>query len=337
MSHQTVSKHILLALPFALALAPPGVTAPPVKGDVALLNLLRSVQSTNQTLLKRGELTAVVQTTRHGKNSSSVVNIEAKLVWEGDKTYWNYKLLDEDRAGSGEKSLEQKAGQMIEIGNGRLLMCFWPGAQLAQRISDKSVSYRDQLRLRPDQIWFSLEGLGSWEEFLDPAQAPKVTTEFHVTKSGADRIVVQRRYSNGAIHRVIASLRQGGNIVEYDSVGVKASHAVLRRGSYEWKEHPSGKWYLTNYDYEQTYRGDPPSSGFKYSLHITDIDPDPSISADRFQFSSFHLPRGTLVEEIGVKRRSYRLGDARSEVTQEVLDRLSEKLRADGFASKRNE
>lgn len=307
--------------------------APPIEGDGKLLQLLQDAQATNKTLFRRGKMDIEV----HQNRDRAV----ATLIWSGEKTYWDYTHWDRTRDAKGKPITIVSRVRMVKTP--KELMWYSPEAQLLQRIKDKSRGYPSLLNARPDDIWFSLEGVVDWAEILDPAQAHKGVTKYVIRKKDDAHVVVERHHSSGVILSMEASLKQGGNIIAYESIpppGNKSlplgKRAWWNKGTYDWAKDENQNWYLKRYAWQNSNEGDPEILNFDFTLDIKNFDPNPRIPNNRFQVASLKVVPGTTVEEVGGKGRTYRIGKKGKEkknVSQEVLDRLAEKIRSLGFAS----
>lgn len=306
--------------------------ATPVEGDADLLQLLIEAQETNRAQFRRGKLTA--------RAVEKVQNIEteATIVWDGERTCWTYyRLITAAAPRAGEKGprVLEREGSMI-YANGRL-MCYWPKPGLAQMIADKSTTYESILKLRPDQIWFTMEGRYDWRDVLVPQTTADNLLKISVRREGSDGVVVEQHYRNGNILRYVASLRQGANIISYEKVFGSGREGSWRTGEYEWEQDRRGNWYLKHCEWKWSSRGDPEILDLDYVLDVLEFDPDPVIPPERFEFASLKLASGTTVEaRSGGKSRTYRVGRGGKEqekVSVENLNELAEKLKAGGFAA----
>jgi len=300
-----------------------------VEGDRALLDLLSAAQVTGQASFPHGALAAKVHSTNVGGALDEAVDVVANVVWSGSSTYWKYRqtvLL----TGHAPEITE---GEMIETRD--LRFHYWPDRKLAQIVSDGLGGYRPELRLRPDR-WFVV-GVGSrhWSDLFDVGTAqrpPKVAFDKLEVSSDGDEIVV-RRFLDGSFLRITASLKAGGNVVEYEDT-TTAEDPMWFRGAYEWKKLPDKRFWLQHHEYAMAVNGDKSHPNKTYELTVTDFDPEPAIAADRFRFESLNLPVGTQIQEVskaGTKR--YRQGQ-KTPTRQELLDELADGLRGKGFAAK---
>jgi len=291
-----------------------------VHGDASLLELLITAQKTNIASFPRGSLTAEVRVVQANGFSNAV---EASVVWEGERTYWEFDT--EDISPDRPKPLKTRRRMIEDAG---ILMVYFPGAPYAQIATDRSAGYGDRLRLRPDQAWFNFEGNNDWAEEFDPAKHPD--SVFTVGADG-DLIVVERKQANGNLLRLRASLDKGANVVAYEDQFGPSGEGFWREGKYDWVQDSAGNWRLQRYEYKRAFSGDPDDFDLTYVLEVSAFDPDPIIAADRFQFESFDLADGTIVEVVGANPRTYRHGDVNN--PQDVLEELARKLREEGFAA----
>jgi hypothetical protein len=115
--------------------------------------------------------------------------------------------------------------------------------------------------------------------------------------------------------KIVASMAHDGNILEYEATPHTGNadrpedeRSFWRRGAYEWAKDARGRWYLKRYEYQRSSTGSPKEVDTDFVLEVESFNPDPKIPENRFEFQSFDLPDGTLVEEFfGPVRRSYRV------------------------------
>jgi hypothetical protein len=155
-----------------------------------------------------------------------------------------------------------------------------------------------------------------------------------------DNIVLERVFRQGMTQRISASWSSGGNIVSYSATpfpnppaGVFGLASMAR---YEWLQDEHGVWYPTLI-YHSEYESDPDEPAYSYTCRIDEFTSQPEIPPERFEQSSLDLNDGTIVDEMGPNRRTYRYGKPADELSQEDLDRLAEELRRRGFGLRETE
>lgn len=295
-----------------------------VEGDVGLLELLRAAQLTNRALYPSGELTATVSS----RWDETTTDITTAVAWKGDQTYWDYEMSQS----SPNLSLHEKC-RMID--DGRTLFCYWPEIIFLQKIADRSLSRAEQLSLRPDQVWFRLEGIAEWTSLLEPQKLPSGSVDdsvrIVVNRLDDDQIEIERRHSTGAVLRIVASLAANGNVVDYEGTPGGQVH-IWRKGHYEWLKDSGGQSVLKSYDYERALKGDKRKPDRTFHLVVDSFKPDAQIASDRFYLSSLGVPPDATVEDVSAAgSRRYR--NSRPAMLDEAaLIELSRKLRAEGFA-----
>ena len=303
-----------------------------VEGNEDLLQLIIAAQKTNQTLFPEGQLKAKVRgewRSVKGGVTSFTVDAVADVVWDGKKTFWDYRLTAEWRPEEGNKSVI--SAQMIETDG----MLYWYSAERnrAQKIADQVSGYHSELKLRPDQIWFKLGESIDWLDVLKLSAQPPKVTKFVVRQAENGNVVVERHFEGGKILRIEASFEAGGNIVAYETI-LRDRRGIWRKGTYEWAKDSRGRFYLRSYLYKRSVDGDPQRPDRIFSLEVLDFNPEPVIAPDRFEWASLKVPSGTFIHEKAHNRnKRYRLGQEPSKVDLQALDKFAEKLAAEGFAA----
>lgn len=316
----------------------------PVEGDAALLKTLVDVQATNLTLFPKGELTAEV------REKFSQLDIKATVIWEGSRTYTRFRTKQVIERPIKGKSGEMEAvdsiqeGEMIEIPG--VLMVHFPSNHQARRYVEHvaGAGYLRELKLRPDQIWFSYEGDVNLKELISPTSTRAAGVKFVVNREEPDRVIVDRYFGGNAYLRFVASLASGGNIVSFETMH-PGPKDISSKGSYAWERDKEGRWYLRELHYEAILRSNPKLLSQDFTLRVMEFNPEPVIPSNRFEFSSFKFEEGTVVEEgliLGRNsaatpgRRTYRVGKGgRTEknLNETQLNTLSDKQRAARFAA----
>jgi len=157
-----------------------------------------------------------------------------------------------------------------------------------------------------------------------------------VTREAGDRVVVTWHYDGGHWLKAVASMAQGGNIVEYASDDkTDETFIFTMSGQYTWAQDHQRNWYLTSYRAKR-YDGKRKRPSLDYLLEVSEFSSAPEIAPNRFEFASFNLPPGTTVEEGGRKNaRRFKVGaDQKPGVQlQSALEALGHELKKRGFAS----
>lgn len=312
--------------------------APPVEGDGALLELLRSAQETNATLYPRGRLSVeatFVSRTFEGEERRTQVT--GYLVWDGENTYRDFVRLDQNPTYT-----QRKLVSSIDSDNKRIVHV--PDRSALETYEGPSAKVPRIYRLRPDELWFRLERETEWKLVLSPTHLAEFVEKYLVRRLDEDRVLVERHHADDSVFRIEASLRTGGNIVRYElSQPNEVRKGMWADGRFHWAKHSSGVWYLKQYDYMRSFSNNPQEPDHVYSMVVTDFDPNPSIPRSRFEMASLDLAAGTMVTEYGPDNReknAYRIGDAAPPaegVEEEVFENLARKLRDKGFASPRRQ
>lgn len=325
----TVSLCVLSLLSLQLSAAA-GV---PVEGDVQLLRMVRDAQITNAAQFQRGAMRCKIHDRRVD------LQIDATVVWDGEKTFWEYELSERMPRTEGTnqpKGRRTEKGRFIE--EGKLRSFYFPESRFAQIINNGNQGYRDQFKVRPKDLWFKMEGIHVWAEFLNPDAEPPPIFSLTVRRDGDDRVIMERRNQRNDVMTVVASLAQDGNIIQYESAPhsgneslPKDSRSFWRWGRYQWAKDARGVWYLKHYEYKRSSTGSPTELNFDFVVDVESFNPNPDIPPDRFKLASLKLPNGTTVEEIGPNPKTYRIGGKQDAVKQDTLDSLSDLLRSKAF------
>ncbi|MFN0050694.1 MAG: hypothetical protein ACKV0T_00795 [Planctomycetales bacterium] len=309
----------------------PAYSGTTVDGDVGLLRLVRDAQLTNAAQFQRGEMHVEI-------NSKDIgLRVDALIVWDGEMGFWDYEALVPVK-GDGkvpiQRTTQKERGRFID--DGRIRSFYLPDARLAQIVDNKSIGYRQQLKVRPSDLWFVMEGVHRWSELLDPDRdAPGYTMA--VRKEGSTQIVIERREPRGGVLTVVVDISKDCNIVKYESVPPPGNdqrpedeRSFWRAGVYDWEKDNRGAWYLRRHWYQCSSAGSPSKLDYDFEFEVTSFNPTPDILRNRFQSESLELPVGTIVEMIGSNPRTYRVGQEDNAALRE-LDPLSEVLRRKAF------
>ena len=338
-----------------VALIADAVAAPPVEGDRDLLRLLIAAQETNASLYPSGRMQFRV------RDAATIGTCEAEgtVVWDGPKIRWDYSARECGPREAGPKvtreeieTLERIVGQprkirRIEIPGG--LMSYRPelGIAAVGTGTRPGAGYATLLEVCPHQGWYRIGGpygpeSSSWRRWLDPEQVPYTVTRFTVSKEPQDQVAVVIRFRGGDSLRILASLRCGGNVIEYETLlgaerrGRVPSRGIFwRQGSYDWAQNSNGEWYLKHMECRRSSTGDPTSLYMDFALDVDSFDPKAPINPSEFTLASLKLAPGTTVEETGKRKRTYRIaggGKEKKGIDRDRLDALGESLRESGFA-----
>ncbi|MGC1273885.1 MAG: hypothetical protein WBC44_09275 [Planctomycetaceae bacterium] len=350
-------RHIPTGFAFAVfaVLMPAAVAAPPVEGDADLLRLLVAAQETNASLFPLGRMQF------RAKDAAAIGASEAEgtVVWDHSKIQWVYSERQRLPRGGGVtwtaeelKTVEWMIGpktqiRRIEIPGG--LMSYRPDTGNAYVASGTKpgAGYADLLEVCPHQCWYRLDGpyskaSGDWRRLLDPKRTPETVTKIVVTKQLDDQVLVMLHYRSGDRVRVVASLRHGGNVIEYETLLSKESRERVptpgifwHQGSYDWAQTSGGEWYLKHMECRRSSSGDPESLFMDFTLDVVSFDSKARISPSEFTLASLKLAPGTTIEETGKRERTYRIaggGKEKKGIDRHRLDALGESLRESGFA-----
>jgi hypothetical protein len=307
-----------------------------LEGDPRLYEMLRAAQKTNLARLNKGRFRAkVIADWQRGMHAEA----KALVIFSGEKTYREYTHATSQPDPQGKQRKTQSGKQTVKmIEEPGLLTMYVPKVKLLQKLEDSKKTYPEELKLRPDQIWFSLEGSRNWIEFLEPDTFAAEKFRRVLRRESENIVVLEHtnRKTGGRI-RIVFSLAQGGNVVSYERVPGDPSRAFSGAGSFEWKRHPSDVWYLHKLSYHYETPAANPKYTKKYSLEVTEFDPDLKIAPEQFSLSALQVPNGTFVEEwnsTGRNKTYYKGGKKPRKNIGAILEELAKKLRSKGFAEK---
>ena len=192
--------------------------------------------------------------------------------------------------------------------------------------------------MHPQEKWFQYgRSKRTWPDLLSRYEGTITVTQER--EQIVKVLLVDKR---GFELTVRASLAQGGNVVSFQSdvdpperpeTSDPEAHYVVSWGEYEWKQHPTGVWYLSSCALRESNVGETDQPYFKWDLTVSDFDPSPKIPKNQFTFESFKLLAGTRVSESKVSgSRRWKVGEPPGTVAQPTLDKAARELKGKGFA-----
>ena len=315
----------------------------PVEGDQALLKTLADVQATNLALYPKGELTAEVD------EKFSKLAAKATVIWDGNRTYWKYRLKQvghvpvKGKPGEMEEVDSVQEGEMIEI-PGELMLYFPSFLQARRYVQHESgEGYARELKLRPEQTWYKYEGDIDLKELISPTSTRMQGCNFVVSSKPPDQAVVECRNKSGCCLRILASLAAAGNIIGYEILE-PTKDDLYSKGEYSWAQDSAGRWYLRELHSQESSTPRPENICREVQIKVTHFNAEPVIRNDRFSFSSFDFAEGTVVEDgliLGNRAGSknlwtYRVGangQAKKSPNESELNKLADKQRSKKFAA----
>jgi len=304
----------------------------PVKGDPAAFAQVRAALAENASRFLRGSFRFTADDRVAGKRA------EMRLVWDGPRTRWTgwHSHLGASQVGAtGVKSEREYVHRVDIIQTPEFLHGYWPERGWAQTSRAGERAFEKWLHVRPDELWFALEGVVAWQKLLDPAQAGENVTGFTVEHEAGQRVRIERRHDSGGVIRVIAALEQGANIIEYQTIpGRSPLPEVKRHGSYRWARHDSGVWYLEELK-SRRYKVNTSELDLDFTLSVGEFNPNPVLPRDFFEFASLQVAEGTNIEDVaGSTRKVWRRGGQPAESLEKKLRDMAGRLQEKGFSSK---
>ena len=303
--------------------------------DTNWLELLKVAQKSTQGRFPQGEAKVVLREGQTGK-----VNVhnyyDCHVIWSGAKVWTS---IDKWRVESRNSfPLEPCFDREVWIVDGLKSILFAPlnGSVVTSSIVDGGPPLRS--RLSPDFSWFGpWGGEGSpWITLLDPRLITRVdnTKITYKTKSlSSDLIEVRREDGHLKSSMVMVfSLEKDGNLVRSDLKMPSNKYEIHE--TCEWKKDSSGAWFLSKRieDMVQHLHDDFATLYKEYETISFDASHLPKPS--RFKLESLKLPGGTTITDTSGKMIQ-RVGDPPVQTVVGELDRLSDRMRSQGFAAGR--
>ncbi len=303
-----------------------------IEGDPAPLQALIAAQETNRASYPKGRLVGKVKSVTPTERLSG----DVAVTWEGKNSRTDLTYTRTASAGT-----PGAATTTSVVETAATCWHFFPSSKLLQQVPAGGRSYPAEFKVRPQDLWFSMERLIAWRDYLDPEKSRKRNVERVVVRREGDEVLVTEHYANGAVFVVKASLTAGGNVVSFETPRLPtakedAAGWMVFRGRYEWDKTPSGVPWVRRLECWQSPPGDPDGEGVYYIFEASAFEPSPRIPKDVFTMAGLNAPKGTRVEVFDAKNqivRSYAIGGRSPAITAESLDELARELKDDGFAA----
>lgn len=325
-----------------------------VEGDQELLKLLHSAQVTNLSRYPRGEMT--VQTHVVRGQAASEIDLQTDIKWDGDKTFWDYKLdLKQLRLGKTKLSPGDQI-KMIAIPAGRYLL--YSRSKLYQELRNSGHTIQSELYARPNQCWYSTSGNRDFADFFDSRAFSNERFKFQLKRNGDQVEFIRRDESVQHTLVMVFSLALDGNLVSFRLTPDKPEDGQSVFRNIEWARLPDQRLYVTQI-HQETKHGrnspaaksymrlkfdDPKGKDFKPDLAVFDkptqiltmkftkFNPDPQWAVDPFDPALWKLAPRVMVEKYeGASVQRFRHGSESTSNT-ENLNALAKELSSQGFA-----
>jgi hypothetical protein len=139
-----------------------------------------------------------------------------------------------------------------------------------------------------------------------------------------DLVRFQRDYMTGHRLRIDCSLRQGGQVVAYESFppSSAADSEQVNIGSYEWVPDGVGGYRLKRLDTAIYAHGDRQQPLDRFTVEVLEFDPVTIPPDKQFTLAALNVKPGTHVDEYRPEHRSYLYGIAPPQSVQQQLDEL---------------
>ncbi len=302
-----------------------------VEGDVALLEALRDAQATNRALFSRGHLVAEVRHRHLEPNAGRCERVShVDFWWDGDKAYSRRST----ETTCEKRKVSPGLSEVISRPDGYHVF------SAAQRyVQSYPAGYRGLIGpadLRPSELWeHPMFARKTWSEDFDPRSPGFPAAERMSVKREGGLILVHRYYPGGSLLRIIADLRQGGNVVEF--AGTDDTGELMADGKYTWQDDGRGNWRLQLLQYRWAHDGRLDDELPYLEVEIKEFDSAAKIPPDRFEARSFGLAQGTTIFEFDntgrVKQRRMIGREVDPAASDDRLDELAAQLRSQGYAS----
>ena len=317
----TIGLSTLFSICFQLTCLADG---PVVEGDLKLVQVLLDAQQANLSRFDSGDLRA---TYRAWGRDAPTTSINVRLIWSGEKAYWDFDLDGRDRQEAPSKTrLIPVYGRMIFDGM-EYTKYVTPEVQIfSQADFPKLVALHYYIDLRPSVRWTTVSrSTRTWAELLGPhPKFPSDNIEKWVIQQKGDEVIIERhdRFKDGStgLSRRVASLALAGNVVAttYRSKNEESDY------NYTWRKDPQGRVILERERSREKHGDKKPSEA---ELVVTDFHVQPYIAPSQFELSALKIPKGAIVED-KIRNRRYTF-DGRK-VDQKTLDSLSKEAGTKG-------
>jgi hypothetical protein len=300
-----------------------------IVGDRRLIELVRSVQRTNLAAYPRGRLRCVVSKVEQFNGRELQAQVE--FVWDGDRRFATFDE-QEKRPNAPERTVA--GARFLELPSERLV--YRPDLNQLTHNRDKSTTFPELLRLRPQERWFTYgwpQGR-TWLVMLDPEFGGRFLKEYRIHQTDRDEIVVERELTVGSQLRIVCSMAHGGNIIEYRSLMGRATGNSNLVGGYEWVPDQPGSFRLSR-AWQKSFRaGSSDVLETSHELKIVEFDAAAAPRPDQFTLKSLAVADGTIVdlrENGGVRRYIY--GRKPASPKDHHYESLIEEVKRRGFAA----
>jgi hypothetical protein len=300
---------------------------PLVEGDRELFDVLRAAQQTNLTSYSRGRMKATID--RSLTASPQTDQAQVTLIWDGDQAYWEYDSKHSNSSGKsewyGQKRVESPS----------LRLAYSPQRKNLVSSPKKRNSIPEYLLIRPKDCWYKYGEQRTWLEVLDPAFGTGFVTSVSIRKLDTDVVRLEREYLTGHRLRIDCSLKQGANVVRYESFppAKPPEGDQIDQGTYSWVPDGMGGHRLELMEANKYAAADRTRLLSRFSLRIHEFDPHYVPPRDQFTMAALKVAPGTLVDEYNPQHRSYLYGIAPAKTVQGELDELLPKLKQSAKAS----
>ena len=241
--------------------------------------------------------------------------VTARVIWRDDYLYSEYTLQDESTDRDGDK--DAKAISVGWAGPGEVIKTpaffartvknhLWCEYKTKDLQSAANPRYYDAMR--PDKTWFSVSPgdhkncqhvtLLTLHESDNRVQTTTVTP----VKSHPRRLQIVRDYTGKDFQTgFVVDLDQGGLVVESWNHHPKQNWSG---STWDWKQDAHGVWYASKWTHTVFNRDDLDSVKSHAECVVKSFNSQPTIPANRFEFSSLKLTQGTRIEKTTEKGKT---------------------------------
>ncbi len=273
-----------------------------------------------------------------------ITQLTAQVLWRDDSHYASYNLQE------SHANLDAKLGaKMAEVGwngPGEMIQTpksfcrtvqnnLWCEYKTTDSQTFPHAIYYDVMM--PEFTWFSSspsKGKNSQHITIltmHPGDNRVQTTTVTPVKSNPRRLQIVRAYKEIDFQNgYIVDLDQGGLVVE---CWLRHPKQDWSGSTWDWKQDAHGVWYVSKWTHTVFNRDDLDSAKIQHEVVVKSFNSQPTIPANRFEFSSIKLAKGTCIEKTTEKGKtiSY-VGGKPPQRTKFDLDTLIDEAQS-GFAA----
>ncbi|MEW4491042.1 hypothetical protein AB1L42_23390 [Thalassoglobus sp. JC818] len=308
---------------------------PELNGDQGLRERILDAIATSRGMLETGHWkgTVLFLSGADGEVPTEEIRGTAEVIWDKDRTYRNFEFDVIDRTPPESRphiivERFESEGKLLKIENEKVVSEFVEPQPMHRPLMHEQV--------RPDELWFKLNGTYDFEKFLHLENQFKVSKllSSQVSRLRDGRIAVLHIYIAGQgktlTVRIIADPKQGLHPVEWSYEW----YDQRRTGKASWDRTDAGVWYPKSFEYQSSERF-PIDAKHRWNLNFrmetTEFKPRWDKARDPFSIKP-RLEPGMVYYVIAAngKRVSKRvIGKPEEKTPEETHDRLTDQAKED--------